>query len=136
MLISEAVKEAIKTGGKITRKDFQGHLFKPTNTPDGVIILAPKSKKPHSKRWQPCADDLMAEDWEVVDKQWESEIKSIYETTEISGIGCPHVVQMFFELPYPDWCKFEKSKVFHQLVSYLKELEKTSSRQHFQEAQD
>lgn len=136
MLISEAVKEAMKTGGKITRKKFRGHTFEPTNTPDGIIIFSPRTERSPSKWWHPCADDLMAEDWKVVDKQWEGETKTLYETVELNGIGYPHVVQMFFELPYPDWCKFEKSKVFHQLVSYLKELEKTSSRQHFQEAQD
>lgn len=66
MLIFEAVKEAIKTDGVIVRKAYYGNEIKPTNTPDGLMIFSKTEGKPPAKWWQPCADDLMAEDWEVV----------------------------------------------------------------------
>ena len=47
----------------------------------------------------------------------------MYSTLEIKGAFGPHVVKMAFELPYLDWCRFEKSDVFRQLVAYLEELE-------------
>ncbi len=47
----------------------------------------------------------------------------MYSTLEIKGVFGPHVVKMSFELPYLDWCRFEKSDVFHRLVAYLEELE-------------
>jgi len=57
----------------------------------------------------------------------------VFETTEFKGIGYPHVVRMSFELPYLDWCRFEKSDVFHQLVKYLEELEMPDVSQSCQE---
>lgn len=66
MLISEAVKEAMKTGGKITREEYRRYKLEPTNTPDGFIIFSPKSESSFSKWWKPCAVDLIADDWEVV----------------------------------------------------------------------
>lgn len=45
-------------------------------------------------------------------------------TEDINLIDSPHVVRMSFELPYLDWCKFEKSELFQDLTKYLLELEK------------
>ena len=47
----------------------------------------------------------------------------MYEIEEFSGIAYPHVVRMSFELPYLDWCRFEKSELFHLLTNYLEELQ-------------
>lgn len=49
----------------------------------------------------------------------------MYTTEEVSGLTNPRVVRMSFELPYLDWCRFEKSELFHRLTNYLEELETT-----------
>ncbi len=53
----------------------------------------------------------------------------VWETLEISGFGKPHLVRMSFELPYLDWCRFEKSEVFQNLTAYLEELERQDLRE-------
>ena len=52
----------------------------------------------------------------------------MYFTHDINVVGYPHVVQMSFELPYLDWCRFQKSQLFHDLTEYLEELETPNSR--------
>lgn len=47
----------------------------------------------------------------------------MYFTQDINAVGYPHVVRMSFELPYLDWCRFQKSQLFHDLTKYLEELE-------------
>lgn len=41
----------------------------PTGSPDGCMLLCRMigTSKPPAPRWQPVADDLRAEDWEVTD---------------------------------------------------------------------
>ena len=51
----------------------------------------------------------------------------MYITEEINGISRPHVVRMSFELPYLDWCRFEKSELFLNLTQYLEELGKQNN---------
>ena len=48
----------------------------------------------------------------------------MYEIEEFSGVGCPRVVRMSFELPYLDWCRFEKSELFRSLTAYFQELQR------------
>lgn len=48
----------------------------------------------------------------------------MYYTREFKTVDSPHVVRMTFELPYLDWCRFQRSKLFHDLTAYLEELEK------------
>lgn len=48
----------------------------------------------------------------------------MFETLEEVGVGKPHTVKVFFELPYRDWCLFQKSELFRCLKEYLEELEK------------
>ena len=50
-------------------------------------------------------------------------VMQIYTTEEFSGAGYPHVVRMSFELPYLDWCRFERSELFRHLTKYLEELQ-------------
>lgn len=52
----------------------------------------------------------------------------MYFTQDVNAVGCPHVVRMSFELPYLDWCRFQKSQLFHDLTEYLEELETPNSR--------
>lgn len=47
----------------------------------------------------------------------------MYFTQDVNAVGCPHVVRMSFELPYLDWCRFQKSQLFHDLTEYLEEKE-------------
>lgn len=51
----------------------------------------------------------------------------MYTTEEFNGISHPHVVRMSFELPYLDWCRFEKTELFQSLTKYLEELEKQNN---------
>lgn len=46
--------------------------------------------------------------------------KQMYTTEELDGLDQPHVMRVSFELPYLDWCKFNKSKLWHELKAYLK----------------
>lgn len=52
----------------------------------------------------------------------------MYFTQDVNAVGYPHVVQMSFELPYLDWCRFQKSQLFHDLTEYLEALETPDSR--------
>lgn len=48
----------------------------------------------------------------------------MYEIQEFKTLSYPHTVRMSFELPYLDWCRFEKSELFRDLTDYFKELQK------------
>ena len=48
-----------------------------------------------------------------------------YYTEEYRGTNRPETVRMYFELPCLDWCRFEKSDIYHCLTNYLKEMAKT-----------
>lgn len=65
MLIHEAVKEAMEKGKLIYRRPWPFWKFEPKNTMDCVIIHA-RDKEP-KRCWNPQAEDLMANDWEVVE---------------------------------------------------------------------
>lgn len=47
-------------------------------------------------------------------------------TEEITGFLGFHSVRVSFQLPYLDWCRFENSSVYQNLIKYLEELEKQS----------
>lgn len=67
MHISKAVRKACEFGGYISRRAWDNrHSIKilPTNTPDCCIIMQKDGKSP-CRGWQPTAEDLMADDWEV-----------------------------------------------------------------------
>ena len=73
--ICEAVKVAMEKGGYIARPYDTGWndgaitIIAPTNTRDccwGAIKMPDGEIRPAHKRWNPTAEDLMAEDWEVV----------------------------------------------------------------------
>ena len=73
MRIDEAVKKAMKTKGCIYReevvKKFSENyaVIQPTNSYEACILIIFKNGKAErsSRCWNPTADDLMAEDWNV-----------------------------------------------------------------------
>ena len=64
MYINQAVKQALKTNKGITRTDSDIVLF-PTSSDFGCILVVPYDSKnfESSIRWNPNAEDLMANDW-------------------------------------------------------------------------
>lgn len=74
MHINEAVKQALEVGGEIYRESAKLDCsdiyatIKPTNSYDTCILIvkAKKSDKRSSRNWNPTADDLIADDWQVI----------------------------------------------------------------------
>lgn len=64
MKISEAIRMAVEKSTCITRKGKE-YKIKPTNTYDGCVIYSKTRRIATS--WTPKQEDLLAEDWEVVD---------------------------------------------------------------------
>ena len=72
MNIYDAVKKALPENKYIRRKSVNSGmleskvLIKPTNSYDCcVILIIGDNEKRQSRFWNPTADDLMADDWEV-----------------------------------------------------------------------
>lgn len=68
MFIHEAVKEAMVKKCYIKRATaWWGNITKllPTNTQDCIVIYS--NSKPPRRGWEPNAEDLIADDWIVVD---------------------------------------------------------------------
>lgn len=65
MNIIEATRKASEKNKYITRKVFNGIKIQPTDTVAACIAI--KSDTDSCPRWQPHLEDLIAEDWEVVD---------------------------------------------------------------------
>lgn len=65
--IQTAVKRALNKNKFIMRKayEFMEIKIKPTNTPDCCICFI--EGKPSAKRWNPKAEDLIANDWIMLD---------------------------------------------------------------------
>lgn len=72
MNIQKAVQKAAEAEGLITRPLWCGCLhIKPTNDPECCVMYG-KGQAP-CPRWQPKAEDLMANDWEVTSRDQPSE---------------------------------------------------------------
>lgn len=70
MKISEAVEKALTEGRCITPKEHEGWIkIKPTNdaAQGNCILMGADGSNPSKHGWQPSADDLMRDDWIVVD---------------------------------------------------------------------
>ncbi|PAY37417.1 Thoeris anti-defense Tad2 family protein [Ligilactobacillus salivarius] len=67
MYINQAVKQALKTNKGMIRADSDMVLF-PTSSDFGCILVVPCDSKnfKSSIRWNPNAEDLIANDWEVL----------------------------------------------------------------------
>lgn len=46
---------------------------------------------------------------------------------EYDGLLPIHSVRMSFALPFDDWCEFQKSNLFQELLEYLREQHKLSN---------
>ena len=70
MNISEATKEALKTNACIIRTTsiaYGQFKLKPTNTDECCIIFSVDKTVPPIRGWQPRAEDLVSNDWIVID---------------------------------------------------------------------
>ena len=64
MNIQAATQKALESGGRITRRLWNGSFhIRPTDGPDCCICYA--EGKRCAPRWNPYAEDLVADDWEV-----------------------------------------------------------------------
>ena len=69
MNIQKAVRKAVEMNGYITGTEhFKNKVFiKPTDTKDLCICCV---NKDYSRRgWQPCASDLIADDWDAISEE-------------------------------------------------------------------
>lgn len=69
MRIHEAVEKALKEKSPITRaslRDFDFKVF-PTDSSDCCYIV--NEKQQPARCWNPTANDLLADDWELVTKE-------------------------------------------------------------------
>lgn len=68
MNIQNAVKHALETNGCIKRKNlhYSQTIIRPTNSYDCCIIFVAGKENQQSRYWNPTADDLTADDWDVV----------------------------------------------------------------------
>ena len=65
MNIQDAVTAALEQGKGITRKSWMSQpiYLVPTNTTVCLIIVIPNDNHRTASRWEPCAEDLAANDW-------------------------------------------------------------------------
>lgn len=68
MNICEAIKKAMETGKCIATAYMIGEAkIKPTDTIHNCIVMRADGSHPSRYGWQPSAEDLTREDWELVD---------------------------------------------------------------------
>lgn len=69
MNIKEAIEESLKTKKMIARRSISQIAFVPTNDPQCLIMLVDiKNRRLPGKGWQPSAQDLIADDWYLTDR--------------------------------------------------------------------
>lgn len=78
MTISEAVARALKENKSITRSRLQDFGFEvfPTDSSDCCYIVSTDKKQQPGRCWNPTANDLVADDWELVIREINLETKS------------------------------------------------------------
>ena len=64
MYIHEAVKRALEIKGCMYRSPLPQWKMLPTHIRMDISVITNKQLSPH-RGWQPTAEDLMADDWEV-----------------------------------------------------------------------
>lgn len=72
MKIYEAVEKALKEKKPITRmglRDFGFSIF-PTDSSDCCYLIPKDEKQQPARCWNPTANDLLADDWELVTKRY------------------------------------------------------------------
>lgn len=80
MNIQDATKLATTKLLTMTRKEWEGshHRILPTNDSFLHCILTSNDGKHLVRYWQPSADDLMAEDWEVINSIKDEELLALF----------------------------------------------------------
>lgn len=110
MNIQEAARLAVETGALIARPTWKGHVHMwPTGGPDCRICYG-KGKAP-GPRWQPQAEDLMADDWEVTFDVLDQEQARTSDSIQIMNTEQPGTITFDgVEVPsyYLVWKKFKK----------------------------
>lgn len=78
MFINEAVEQSMKNGTLIYRKKYNDAIntkayILPSNSYETCMVLVFREGKYErgSRCWNPTADDLMADDWEIFDPKKE-----------------------------------------------------------------
>lgn len=65
MTIQKAVAAAVAIDGFLFRESWRRHIrLEPSNSDEGFFVHSKYGKAPRP-RWQPRAEDLMANDWEI-----------------------------------------------------------------------
>ena len=73
MNIQDAIKESLKNKKMIARKNMSYIAFIPTNdTFDRILIVDIKNRRLPGKGWQPNANDLIADDWYVTNRDYQN----------------------------------------------------------------
>ena len=68
MNLCDAVKKAVALGSCITTPEFRGGAkIRPTNDRGNCIVSMWDGSKPSKTGWQPTADDILRDDWEIAD---------------------------------------------------------------------
>lgn len=73
MNIYQATKEAMAKGMSITRPwNGDAIIVTPTNGPECCLLelSSRRGEKLPGRCWNPKADDLMADDWELTERTW------------------------------------------------------------------
>ena len=68
MNVKEAVQQAIEEKRFITLPEIEESAkIQPTNEEGNCVVMRKDGSHPSRKGWQPTAEELMREDWKVVD---------------------------------------------------------------------
>ena len=66
MNIYEATQKAIESGQCISREEWRKAVkIRPTDSSGNCILMMWDGSKPSKHGWQPRAEDLIAQDWEI-----------------------------------------------------------------------
>lgn len=84
MDIKRATEQALHRGCWMTRPEFHGVAVEPSNTARCCILH--KAGRAPGPRWQPDAEDLTAEDWELLEKWEEPIITYAHEKVAVTQI--------------------------------------------------
>ena len=68
MNLCDAVKKAVELGSCITTPEFRGGAkIRPTNDKGNCVVSMWDGSKPSKIGWQPTAEDILRDDWEIAD---------------------------------------------------------------------
>lgn len=67
MFIHEAVKTALENNKAITLAEHDGAKIKPTHHKETCTVMLRDGSHPSKYGWQPTVEQLIRDDWEIVD---------------------------------------------------------------------